>query len=469
MIVAPSRHSVPPRMRFIFEAIVRLTDAVCAERLDDEYAQLCRALTAALCRKRPSPLRLVGLDAWACGVLYAIGFANFLFDRSQTPHMSKSTAAARAKSIRELFRMRQADPRWWRPSRLGENPLAWLIVVDGLVVDARTAPRELQQEALRLGLIPFMPGPPALHDEATRLADVGRRLEEVAGWCLHSPALTRLRRRARREFFGAADDRHIEYWAGTGDQNARQRRFVGWLMFAFRLPDGRRPAELAAEALYSSAEVAEVLDAVRRARYVLAIVRDTDGRQSTTLELEHERLKVHSSVWAQSLAVGAAVAAHLVPVGERAWVPGPGWLEWPVSIGPNMRRQLKQFQPDAIQVERLLQRNSRDEPEPASQDQPRDATLDAAVARMTAGAVAEGRSELVLGTDDWRNLVLQHMAGTDPYAFAREIVLRAGAVGNVDELNRWLALANNIWNATPQPDRGGKSANELMAQSPLPL
>jgi hypothetical protein len=31
----------------------------------------------------------------------------------------------------------------------------------------------------------------------------------------------------------------------------------------------------------------------------------------------------------------------------------------------------------------------------------------------------------------------------------------------VEEINKWLGLAMNIWNNTPQPDRGGKSAFEM--------
>jgi hypothetical protein len=47
---------VPTKMRERYDAIVALTDAVCAEHLTEEFAQLARQLTAALGRKRPSPL-----------------------------------------------------------------------------------------------------------------------------------------------------------------------------------------------------------------------------------------------------------------------------------------------------------------------------------------------------------------------------------------------------------------------------
>lgn len=51
----------------------------------------------------------------------------------------------------------QMHPDWSLPSRLDENPLAWLIQADGFLVDARYAPRKIQEEAFRLGLIPYAP------------------------------------------------------------------------------------------------------------------------------------------------------------------------------------------------------------------------------------------------------------------------------------------------------------------------
>lgn len=47
---------VPKKMQAKFDEIVVFTDRVCKEYLDEEYAQLARQATAALCRKRSSPL-----------------------------------------------------------------------------------------------------------------------------------------------------------------------------------------------------------------------------------------------------------------------------------------------------------------------------------------------------------------------------------------------------------------------------
>lgn len=163
------RRTVPVRLRTHYDALVGLTDPVCQQHLNEEYGQLARRLAAALCRKRPSPVVSGWVETWACAIVYAIGSVNFLFDRSQTPHLSASelcdlfgvsprTGGAKASEIRKLFRMHQADPVWCLPSRLDQNPLVWMISVDGLIVDARHLARPIQEEAVRLGLIPYVPG-----------------------------------------------------------------------------------------------------------------------------------------------------------------------------------------------------------------------------------------------------------------------------------------------------------------------
>jgi hypothetical protein len=40
---------------------------------------------------------------------------------------------------------------------MDENPMAWMIQVNGLIVDARQTPREIQEEAFRRGPIPYIP------------------------------------------------------------------------------------------------------------------------------------------------------------------------------------------------------------------------------------------------------------------------------------------------------------------------
>jgi len=87
MTIKPKSEKVPKKMQATYNTIVALTDGFCQEHLNEEYAQLARQLTAALCRKRPSPLSRGKPNSWACGIIYALGFVNFLFDKSQEPYL----------------------------------------------------------------------------------------------------------------------------------------------------------------------------------------------------------------------------------------------------------------------------------------------------------------------------------------------------------------------------------------------
>jgi hypothetical protein len=53
--------------------------------------------------------------------------------------------------------MYQMDPNWSLPSMIERNPLVWMISVDGFIMDVRQAPRAIQEEAFRKGLIPYLP------------------------------------------------------------------------------------------------------------------------------------------------------------------------------------------------------------------------------------------------------------------------------------------------------------------------
>lgn len=160
---------IPITLRHEVEQISKLTDAFCAEYLDAEYGELVRKLIAKLARKRPSPLSRGDLRIWAAASIYTVGSVNFLFDRTQRPHLTgddlsrltgvpKSTIANKAKLIRDLLRIGQLEPEFCRRELLVSNPMAWMISVNGFIVDARTMPPEVQEEARRRGLIPDLDG-----------------------------------------------------------------------------------------------------------------------------------------------------------------------------------------------------------------------------------------------------------------------------------------------------------------------
>ncbi len=151
--------------------IAGLVDAFCREHLNEEYAGLCRRLAEKLARKRPSPLVGGKPQTWACGIVRTVGWVNFLDDRSQTPHMKltaidkafgvgESTGQGKSMLIRKTLKIRPMDPEWSLRSRIERNPMAWMIQVNGFLVDARFLKREIQEEALRKGLIPYIPERP---------------------------------------------------------------------------------------------------------------------------------------------------------------------------------------------------------------------------------------------------------------------------------------------------------------------
>jgi hypothetical protein len=170
--------SVPEAAKPAYDAVVGMTDTFCQAHLTWEYQMLCRKLTAALARKRPSPLARGKPEVWACAVLRVIGWVNFLDDSNQTPHLkltvidkafgvAESTGQGKAKAIRELLKIRQFDFRWMLRRHIEDSPTVWMISVNGFLLDARRLKREVQEEAFRKGLIPFIPGENPHAGEAT--------------------------------------------------------------------------------------------------------------------------------------------------------------------------------------------------------------------------------------------------------------------------------------------------------------
>ena len=155
-------------MQATHDAVVALTDAFCRDHLNDEYCDLARAMTAALCRKRPSPLASGQPRICACGIIYALGQLNFLSDKASQPYMTmaeicaafgvgQSTASAKARVITDALRTHRMDPTWMLRSFIGRNPLVWMAEVNGYLVDLRDMPREVQEIALEKGMIPYIP------------------------------------------------------------------------------------------------------------------------------------------------------------------------------------------------------------------------------------------------------------------------------------------------------------------------
>ena len=159
---------IPKAMQTRFDEIAAITDRICQAHLNEDYAQLCRKTAAALSRKRPSPLEGGKALTWAAGITHAMGRVNFLSDKSQQPHMrtadlakafgvSQATMNNKASEIWQLLDLMQFHPDYCLPGLIDQNPMIWLLAVDGLIIDIRTAPLVTQLAAFQQGLIPYVP------------------------------------------------------------------------------------------------------------------------------------------------------------------------------------------------------------------------------------------------------------------------------------------------------------------------
>jgi hypothetical protein len=97
-----------------------------------------------------------------------LGQINFLTDPSTQPYMTtadlcarfgvgQSTASAKARVISQALDTGRLNPEWSLPSRLDQNPLVWMAQVNGVLVDLRDMPREVQEIAFEKGMIPYIP------------------------------------------------------------------------------------------------------------------------------------------------------------------------------------------------------------------------------------------------------------------------------------------------------------------------
>jgi hypothetical protein len=107
-------------------------------------------------------------NTWAAAIIYAITTNNFIFDKSQPIHLtadelcapfglSKSTVSNKAREIRDMFNITYLNPEWQLAILAEDNPVNWLFNVNRFVIDIRMAPADVQVEAYRRGLIPFVP------------------------------------------------------------------------------------------------------------------------------------------------------------------------------------------------------------------------------------------------------------------------------------------------------------------------
>ena len=148
--------------------VAGIIESFCNEKLNDEYKDICLRALQKLCRKRPSPIAGGKARTWACGIIYAIGSNNYIFDKSQPVNMTatelaewfglaKSTAGNKATEISKLLDLSYSNTEFMLESNIENNSMVWHLIVNGYMVDIRTMPREIQEEAFRKKLIPYIP------------------------------------------------------------------------------------------------------------------------------------------------------------------------------------------------------------------------------------------------------------------------------------------------------------------------
>ncbi len=136
--------------------LLEMTGIFCAQKLDDDYFQLCEKLIKKLGRKRDVPFKRGKLEIWAAAVVYAIGSINFLFDKSFEPYITaeqisdyfgtkNSTVSSKARQIKDMFDMWQFSPEFSTQKMKAENPFNNLVMVDGFIVPLDTLSSDLQE------------------------------------------------------------------------------------------------------------------------------------------------------------------------------------------------------------------------------------------------------------------------------------------------------------------------------------
>ncbi len=367
-VIALDELKIPRGLRPAVDEIADITDSVCLSVLDEEYADLARRAVAKLARKRPSPLHAGRRATWAAGVVYALGQVNFLSDPASEPcatadqlseafGVAKSTMSSKARQVRDLLRIDYFSPEFQRADVAAQNPLVWIIEVNGLAVDARHVPFEIQVEAFQRGLIPYIPalGPdevavcgesqvtgtlPVASAPAERSPAVAGRLAtpgedamagtaappKTAGLLDHCSELKRqLVEFARSRRFSRQLDQALR--EGAGGKAVDESEFINIIdhfILQRPLPGGRTVVETFVSAHPKLAEAdRQMLLGWREVVEGVFEIRERDGDAITVVNLIDElTYRIYSNAGSAALAsmeLGCFMIGRIVPIGV-------GWM-----------------------------------------------------------------------------------------------------------------------------------------------
>jgi hypothetical protein len=141
--------------------IIKLTDWFCESHLNEEYHDMCRVMARHFCVKGAPALKGKA-SGWAAAIVAAVGYANFLHDPDQQPHVSKRdlakafgvTQAELKKHTDQLisgFDLIPFDPDFSLPSRMNLHSMVWEEATKRCI-QYDELPSELQREALKVVL-----------------------------------------------------------------------------------------------------------------------------------------------------------------------------------------------------------------------------------------------------------------------------------------------------------------------------
>jgi hypothetical protein len=351
---------VPKALRPVADEIVAITDSVCLAVLDEEYADLARRAVAKLARKRPSPLLRGRRAGWAAGVVYALGQANFLFDPAIGPTVTadqlseafgvaKTTMGSKARQVRDLLRISPFSPEFERADVAAANPLKWIIEVDGLAVDVRHVPLDIQVAAFERGFIPYVPalgpdGTAAWQESWLMQAASSAPPSELAGLLERCSELKHqlVEFACSPRFSGQLGQALNEHATGPVASEADVTNVVDHFILQQPLADGRTVAEVfAAEHPDLTEDDRQVLQSWREVVAGVFEIREQAGDSITATSLGDDRTyRIRANAGPAALAPirpGCFMTARIVPVGDDWMLSGAQQL-YAASERPAMLR-----------------------------------------------------------------------------------------------------------------------------------
>ena len=138
--------------------LLELTGTFCAQKLNDEYFELCERLIKKMGRKRDVPFKRGRLEIWAAAVIHTIGSINFLGDKSFEPYLSSreihdhfgtksTTVSNKAGTIKDMFDLWYYNPEFSTDHMQRNNPFNDLVMVDDMIWPIDSLPEDMRRIA----------------------------------------------------------------------------------------------------------------------------------------------------------------------------------------------------------------------------------------------------------------------------------------------------------------------------------